>query len=156
MNDRALQPEDIARLFVEAWNQRDAHSLAELFVEDADFVNVVGLWWRKRENIFNAHDYGLKIIFKHSTLTLRYTRLRQLSPKLAVVHAKMQLENQTPYDKEEQAGKRENIFTFVVAQQKAGNWLCVAAHNTDVVPGMETNLVTEKGIRPVDYRKTSS
>jgi len=41
-NKRAEEPEDIPKLFVEFWNQKDAAGIASLFKEDAEFVNVVG------------------------------------------------------------------------------------------------------------------
>lgn len=37
--------EEIPYLFKEAWNQYDADGIANLFFEDADFVNVTGKWW---------------------------------------------------------------------------------------------------------------
>src|SRR5690606_12944242 len=49
MTNTAESPEDVPRLFVENWNDRRADLLAELFEEDADFINVVGLWWENRE-----------------------------------------------------------------------------------------------------------
>ena len=88
-------PERIAEIWVEAWNRRDADRLAELFVEDADFVNVTGLWWHDREAIRRAHDYGLRTIFEQSTIALVERRVRWLvsgpdaTPAAAVVHAKM-------------------------------------------------------------------
>lgn len=42
------QPEQVARAFVEAWEDRDPDAIAALFVADADFVNVTGLWWHDR------------------------------------------------------------------------------------------------------------
>lgn len=42
-------PKEIPYLFEQYWNQRDAGSLANLFAEDADFVNVVGIWWACRK-----------------------------------------------------------------------------------------------------------
>ncbi|MBE7413038.1 MAG: virulence RhuM family protein [Leptospiraceae bacterium] len=33
-------------------------------------INVVGLWWNNRQAIFNAHDYGLRVIFKDSVLSI--------------------------------------------------------------------------------------
>ena len=30
---------------MEAWNQRDSGAVASLFAEDAEFVNVTGLWF---------------------------------------------------------------------------------------------------------------
>ncbi|HNA92871.1 MAG TPA: hypothetical protein PKZ71_11515 [Chitinophagaceae bacterium] len=43
--NNAQSPEDIPKLFVENWNQRRPDLMAELFEDDADFINVVGLWW---------------------------------------------------------------------------------------------------------------
>ena len=50
-------------------------------------------------------------------------------------------------------GVRTNIFTFVVHQTAEG-WRCAAAHNTDVVPGVETHVVDAAGrLGAVDYRE---
>lgn len=48
-------PKSIITGFQQAWNAHDATALAQLFVEDADFVNVTGLWWTNRERIRKAH-----------------------------------------------------------------------------------------------------
>jgi uncharacterized protein (TIGR02246 family) len=44
-------PEAVIHGWEDAWNRADADALAELFAEDAEFVNVVGLWWHDRANI---------------------------------------------------------------------------------------------------------
>lgn len=86
--NNAQSPEDLPKLFVEYWNQRRPDLMAELFEEDADFINVVGLWWNNRQAIFKAHDYGLKVIFKDSVLSIIKLKTKMLSQKSAVVHAK--------------------------------------------------------------------
>ena len=145
-------PEDIPKLFVQAWNARNARDLADLFSPDAEFVNVVGLWWHNREDIYKAHDYGLKVIFNNSTLELRRVKVKQLSENIAVVHARMRLSGQTEHSGKK-AKTRQNLFTFVV-QQIEERWVCVSAHNTDIVPGAETNILTEDNrLKNVDYRK---
>ena len=48
-------PDTVPSLFVEAWNRRDPGALASLFDEDAEFVNVTGLWWHDRASIRTAH-----------------------------------------------------------------------------------------------------
>ena len=69
VTDRASsRPEAVAAEFVEAWNRRDPDALAALFDEDAEFVNVTGLWWHTRNKIRSAHAYGLTRIFKDSSL----------------------------------------------------------------------------------------
>ena len=89
------RPESIPAVFVEAWNNRDADTIASLFDEDAEFVNVVGLWWHDRESIRRAHAYGLERIFDRSTLRLAAVKVKSLSKGIAVVHARMTLSDQT-------------------------------------------------------------
>lgn len=150
---KAKEPGDIPALFVEAWMKYDADMLASLFTEDAEFVNVVGLWWHNQKDIRQAHDYGFKKIFRNSNLSLRETSVKYLSEDIAVVHARMRLKDQAPKDKIKTPSFRQNIFSFVT-QKKDGHWLCVSAHNTDIVPGAETNIIDEEGnFRSVNYRK---
>ncbi len=145
-------PEAIADHFIEAWNARDAERLAAVFVEDAEFVNVVGLWWHHRERIFQAHDYGLRVIFKHSTLSLMRSKVRHLGSHAAIVHAKMRLVDQTALDSGPTPQERQTIFLFVLQQDDQEHWWCEAAHNTEVLPGMETFVRDPDGtVRAVNY-----
>ena len=147
------EPDGIPRAFVEAWNQRDADGIAALFDEDAEFVNVTGLWWHDREAIRRAHAYGLSRIFNRSDLRLGALRVKPLGEGIAVVHARMHLSGQSPAVGVEAPAPRTNIFSFVV-RRTDGGWRCASAHNTDVVPGMETNVVDAEGrLRGVDYRR---
>jgi uncharacterized protein (TIGR02246 family) len=144
-HSHAGRPEDIPRLFVEAWNKRDPDALASLFDSQAEFVNVTGLWWHDRASIRKAHAYGLERIFNASTLTVDELRLKQLSDDVAVVHASMTLSGQTAIAAITHPGPRKTIFSFVV-RKIAGRWICASAHNTDVVPNMETNVVSDDGV----------
>lgn len=147
------RPERIPAVFVEAWNNRDPDTLAAIFDEDAEFVNVVGLWWHDRETIRKAHAYGLERIFNRSTLRLSRVKVKSLSDGIAVVHARMTLSGQAPVGGISAPGTRQNIFSFVVHRLPEG-WRCASAHNTDVVPNAETNAVDGDGrLRPVDYRR---
>ena len=69
-------PERIAEIWVAAWNRRDADRLAALFEDDAEFVNVTGLWWHDPAAIRRAPDYGLRTIFDSSTIALLARRVR--------------------------------------------------------------------------------
>lgn len=147
------KPEDLPHYFARAWNERRAEGIAGLFAEDAEFINVVGLWWHDRQAIYQAHDYGLKKIFNQSTLEIRQVKVRPLSEAITIVYARMRLSGQTMHGDVDQPGVRFNIFTFVLQCEPAG-WICVSAHNTDQIPGKETNLVgPDGGMTAVDYRK---
>ena len=144
-------PEEIAPAFAAAWMNRDADALASLFSEDADFVNVVGIWWEDRAAIRKAHHYGLTTFFRASRLTVGRTKLRRIGNDAAVVHARMILTGQlAPYGSE--AGRRTGILSFIMARQAGGGWLCVSAQNTDIVPGRETFVRQGDGLVPKDYR----
>lgn len=147
-----LQPEDILDHWIQAWNSGDAIAIANLFVEDAEFVNVVGLWWHDRKAIWKAHDYGLKVIFPESTLSLRKSSVKYVTDEVAVVHGRMKLSGQTRHGDIVQPADRQNLFSFVLQKHTRG-WVCISAHNTDIIPGKETNIVDASGeIRSVDYQ----
>ncbi|WP_022834550.1 YybH family protein [Salisaeta longa] len=153
MADLQRTPADIPNAFVAAWNARDPQAIGALFDDDAEFVNVTGLWWHSRAAIEQAHAYGLRQIFDASTLTCVETRVKQLADSVAVVHAKLRLTGQTPPPgTAARPGTRHTVFTFVV-HRVADGWRCAAAHNTDVVPGSETNVaVRGEGLEPVSYQ----
>lgn len=147
------RPQDFPAAFAKAWQARDAGGIAALFDEDAEFVNVTGLWWHDRESIRRAHAYGLAHIFDQSTLRVGVVRVKYLSDKIAVVHARMTLSGQSATADIARPGTRTTVFSFVVRHTARG-WSCASAQNTDVAPGMETNVIDADGrMRAVDYGK---
>lgn len=142
-------PEDFPAAFRDAWMARDGDAIGRLFAEDADFVNVVGIWWEDRAAIARAHGYALGSFFVGTRLSVGRVKVRRLGDT-AVVHARVRLTGQTAPDGSE-AGPRTTILVFVLAQRDNG-WTCVAAQNTDVVPGAETQLAGPGGTAPADYR----
>lgn len=145
-------PGDIPKAFAAAWMARDAGALAALFAPDADFVNVVGLWWHDRPSIEAAHDYALRSFFASSTLTPGAIRLRMLGDDHAVVQCRFSLTGQTLPGTQTPAGPRRTILTFV-AQKMHEGWQVVTAQNTDIVEGAETLARdVDGGLHPADYR----
>jgi len=143
---------------VQAWNQRDADRLAALFEENAEFVNVTGLWWHNRDAFPRVHDYGLRTIVDRSRIDLVTRRVTWLvggpgtDPAAAGVLAKMEIEGQSAVADVDDPHLRRTIVTFVVRRTDDG-WRCAAAQNTDVVPGSETNVIDDRGqMRTVSYR----
>jgi uncharacterized protein (TIGR02246 family) len=121
-------PQDVATSFVKAWNSRDPAALASLFDEDAEFVNVTGLCWHDRESIKTGHANGDHISL-NANLVIEETKVKQLAPDVAVVHARMTCD--CPPDGSK---PRTTIVTFVV-HWMMDRWQCASAHSTDVVTG---------------------
>lgn len=144
------RPEDFPEAFVAAWMARDGAALATLFAADADFVNVVGLWWEDRAAIARAHDYALKSFFANSRLVRGRRKLRMLGEDVAVLHQRFLLTGQIDTDGRE-TGRRSTVMN-VVLQRNADGWLAVSAQNTDIVPGAETHVAGGSGLAARDYR----
>src|SRR5690625_4262621 len=120
-----LDPEQIPYRFGEAWNRYDPDGIADLFYDDADFINVTGKWWDNKTDIWKAHDFGLRIIFKDSTMEVLKVKVKNVSEDIAIVHAKVQVEGQTQKE-ESKAGIRHTMFIFVAKKEKDA-WLVVSA-----------------------------
>lgn len=147
---KLTSPLDIAHGFAEAWNDGDADALADLFVEDADFINVVGLWWEDRQAIRQAHARGFRVMFGTTTMELERTKVRMLSDGIAVVHALWHMTGQrNPQGRT--VGDRDGVFTFVVVRREPDGWRAVAAQNTDHIPGTETLVADGQARRPASY-----
>ena len=143
-------PTDVLALWAQAWAVRDADALAALFADDAEFVNVVGLWWHDSAAIRTAHAYGFEVIFGDSDFEFTRHRVRSVGPDCAVVHAKWRLTGQyTPTGQDTSA--RYGIFTFVL-ERTTDRWLVVAAQNTDIIAGAESIAVVDGSSVPTDYR----
>lgn len=145
------KPSDFPDAFAQAWMERDGTAIAALFVEDADFVNVVGIWWEDRAAIDRAHSYALKSFFATSRLSVGRKKVRALGQDHALVHARVRLSGQINPDGTE-AGDRQTILSFVLVRTGEG-WLALSAQNTDIVPGVETFRATAEGLTPTDYRR---
>lgn len=144
------EPVEVALGFAEAWNDRDPDALAELFVDDADFVNVVALWWEDRRNIRRAHARGFRVMFGNSTMELERTKVRDLGDDAAVVHALWRMSGQVD-PAGEPVGERRGVLVLVTARQPDGGWLAVAAQNTDRVEGAETMVAGGGRLEPTSY-----
>jgi uncharacterized protein (TIGR02246 family) len=133
-------PADVPELFAQAWNTRDPNALASLFDKDAEFVNVTGLCCHDRDSIRQAHASWLERADGAMMHANGDTRVKMLSPDVAVVQARMTLSDGSP-GATAQPG-RTTIVSFVV--HRAGErWLCASVQNTDVIPNVEASPLAE-------------
>ncbi len=144
------RPEALVEAFVEAWNKTDADALANLFVDDADFVNVVGMWWTNRSQIRYNHAYGFRHMFPDTTLTPLKVKVRYLGDDAAVLHALCLLKGQA-LPTGGRGGDRTAVLSFTVVRQSNDKWLAVSAQNTDRVPGAQTFIASGSGLIPGNY-----
>jgi uncharacterized protein (TIGR02246 family) len=118
---------EVADCFARAWNRHDMEELGELFHDDADFVNVVGVKLTGRESIKSHHAIGHAGPFAHSTLQVAVDDAREIVPGVIVAHVHSQLDG----DERAPGQTRHTLMTLVI-EQRAAQWMIVAAHNTNL------------------------
>lgn len=150
ITDEHQTGETVARAFVAAWNAGDAEALAACFTPDADFVNVVGIWWTSARQIRKAHDYGFRRIFQNAHLAIQTLKLRALTQDIHVVHSVVRLDGQTGQGGAA-AGQRITVLSMVTVRQQDG-FRIVSCQNTDRVPGADTHVTDAQGFRSATYR----
>ncbi len=126
----------IATAFTDSWNRHDMKAFADLFAPDADFVNVVGMWWKTRDEIGAAHAHGHATFFRDSRLVGETQSVKFLGPDVATVHVVWELSGQREPDGST-GQPRRGILLFVLRRQ-GGRWLIHTAQNTDTLEGALT------------------
>jgi uncharacterized protein (TIGR02246 family) len=133
-----------------AWEDHDAGALAELFVEDADFVTEVGLWWTSRHSLRRALAWWFEGMYADATFHIERIDERRPARDAAVLTLRWRIEGQR--DPEGEATDlRRGIMTVVLAKLPAGGWLATNAQLTDIAMMADTNLSIGGVVTPTSY-----
>ena len=105
------------------WNQHDVKAHAQLFTEDADFVDVVGAYLKGRSEIERQHTEMHTGQYKDSHMTTISVAVRFLRPDVAVVHRAAELVSG-------RGSVKRRMFVTGVMTKQDNRWLIAAAQNT--------------------------
>ncbi|GAX42293.1 hypothetical protein NIES4075_32930 [Tolypothrix sp. NIES-4075] len=125
-----LEIKAIMQSFADAWNVYDAMQLAELFTEDADFINVAGQWWKGRTELVQGHANAFSNHLKNTQMHFPDTTVKFLKPDLAICHSTWEMSGLTRPDGTSLPTKYGVLSA--IAQQD-GQWQLVAVHNTETL-----------------------
>jgi uncharacterized protein (TIGR02246 family) len=131
-DDEALVRAHVGKLTT-TWNSHDMKAFAQLFSDDAQFVNVVGMWWKNRSEIEAAHVASHRTHFKDSTLTSNVATVKWLSPDIVLAQLSWQLTGSKGPNGEPMPA-RKGLMMLVLTRDRGG-WMIRAAQNTDIVEG---------------------
>ena len=115
----------------DAWNRHDAAAYANLFTADGDVINVLGWWWRGRQEIESKLAAAFAFVFRDSKLTITDVQVRFLSPVVAIAHVRWSMAGaKTP------PGMPELLkgIQLQVLTRQSGEWLIASFQNTNSVP----------------------
>jgi uncharacterized protein (TIGR02246 family) len=126
-------PQDLVNAFAEALNAKDPEALGRLFVEDAEFVNILGMRMRGREGIVAGHAWAFSGPLRGRRI--RFDQIDELTVTNDVSilhgHCLRELEPDAPADGLP-AGASVLVF---VARRTPVAWVLVAATNvTEAAP----------------------
>ena len=129
-DEQAIQR--LASQFERAWNTHDMTLLGDMVTDDVDFVNVIGLHWKGRQQVVDSHAAVHRDRFKNSVWANERVTVQFVRPDVALTH----VEWNTRGDLQGKAGNlqpgppRRGIFLWVVVNQ-AGSWRIRAVQNTE-------------------------
>jgi uncharacterized protein (TIGR02246 family) len=117
---------------IETWNAHDMKGFARLYADDAEFVNVYGMWWTGRPRIQSEHEATHATVFRNSRLSAKEIRVKFLRPDVASLHMRwdltgLALPNGQPLP------DRKGVLAYILVKE-GGEWRIAVGQNTDIVP----------------------
>jgi uncharacterized protein (TIGR02246 family) len=113
-----------------AWNTHDMQRFARCWAQDADFVNVAGMWWRGRGEIEERHAASHATRFRQSRIALELAEVREIAPGVGVAHLRWTLEGHEASGPRRTTEPRHGVWTWVL-REREGRIEIAASHNTD-------------------------
>ena len=136
-------PSEIEKLvsaWASAWNRHDMEAAALLVMPDVDFVNVLGRWLKGRDEFVDHHRWLHRMQMRNSTWTNLDHETHLIRDDLAIVHLEWTIEGDHDPDGTPRS-QRHGLFTWVLSRTQEC-WRIVAAHNTNLQPGVGHRLST--------------
>lgn len=119
----------------ENWSNHQFQDMATYTTPDVSWVNIMGMWWRCRPAVQQAHQGIFDAMFKGVAFTPGQPVIRLITPDVAVVNMYCGVGAFYPPDGMNRgvnkAGDDQNIITLVMVKQQ-GKWLLTAGQNTIV------------------------
>jgi len=122
----------VGRQVIETWNAHDMKAFAQLYTDDAEFVNVYGMWWTGRERIESEHEATHATVFRKSHLSAKETRVKFLRPDVASLHMRWDLTG-LALPSGQALPDRKGVLVYILVKD-SGAWRIAVGQNTDIVP----------------------
>ena len=119
-------------VYAGAWNRHDMGTLAELFTDDADWINIVGMHWRGKAAIVKAHDVYHRTIFQKMEIGATDIGIRAITSDVAAAVIALKAGEYTTPNGRQQNATLDRLSLILVNQN--GKWRIAHGHNTVVDP----------------------
>ncbi|HWQ37911.1 MAG TPA: SgcJ/EcaC family oxidoreductase [Burkholderiales bacterium] len=112
------------------WNRHDMEGFGNLYLENADFVNIFGDWLRGRAQIVSEHARRHLSMFRTARLTIQSTDVRCMRPDIVVVRSRWRMDG--ILDPEGNPAPSRSGLLMHVMERGEGGWRIVATQNTEI------------------------
>jgi|SRR5579862_1916913 len=117
----------------EALDHKDMKAYAELFADDADWINVVGMHWTGKAAVVKAHAVYLKTVFRDGGMSTGDMSIRAVTPDVAIVVVTEINNGGGILPDGSKAPPGSGRLTYVLVKRD-GNWKITHGHNTSIDP----------------------
>ncbi len=112
---------------INSWNNHNYNDMKDYATEDADWVNVVGMWWKNRKEVQYAHQVFHIVMFQNTPLSKTSVHTRFITNDVAVVHLYWHIgAYTTPNGNHYNEAENLALMVFV---NKTGKWLLTSTEN---------------------------
>ena len=129
-DEQAIQR--LAADFERAWNNHDMTLLGDMVTDDVDFVNVIGLQWKDRQQVVDAHAALHRDRFKSSVWANERVSVQFVRADVALARVEWNTRGDLQGDAAnlKPGPPRRGVFLWVVVNE-AGSWRIRAVQNTE-------------------------
>ncbi|MGA7914260.1 MAG: SgcJ/EcaC family oxidoreductase [Candidatus Acidiferrales bacterium] len=122
----------LVRSLENIWNHHRLEDLGKILAEDADWVNVVGMWWRGREDIVKAHKALHAGMFRETAMEQSDPEIRMISNDVAIATLTVRMGDYVTPDGQRMSGVVDRLTLVTVKGD--GEWQISSGHNTAIDP----------------------
>ncbi|MEI6432240.1 MAG: SgcJ/EcaC family oxidoreductase [bacterium] len=128
VEERAIR--ETVREVEATWNRHDMEAYASLLTEDADWVNIVGMWWRGKADVYKAHKAFHQTIFRNVSLHFDQVEVRGLAQDVAVAVCTLRQDGFTTPTGNVRPESQARLS--LILRKTGERWLICHAHNTTI------------------------
>ena len=116
--------------FIASWNKHNFSDMKNYVAEDCDFVNIVGMHWKGREDIQYAHQTYHDQFFKNTPMEKRSVIIQFLKSDVAVAILNWHIGKFDAPDGSRR-GDNDDLATMIFVKRN-GKWLLTASENVEI------------------------
>jgi uncharacterized protein (TIGR02246 family) len=133
----------VVKGYCEAWNAHDMKALAELFVDDAHWINIVGMHWPGKPAVVAGHAAYHQTFFRTTGIEMADVEIREISPDVAAAVILLKVDPFTPPDGTARPSSEDRLT--LILTKRSGRWLIAHGHNTVIDRGAQRFYPVKRG-----------